>query len=80
MLELAEVARLSAKPSDKSILSSQRSNAGVEDGLREIAPCVIAMCIGGVAVSLRDRQLKVIAIRATGGKEKDPYKISIAQA
>ena len=66
--------------SDKSVLSSQRDDASVEDGLRAIAPCVIAMCTGGVAVALGDRQLKVIAIRATAGKEKDSCKVSVAQA
>jgi len=66
--------------SDKSILSSQRDNAGVDDGLRAIALGVIAMCTRGVAVALGDRQLKVIAIRATAGKEKGSCKVGVAQA
>ena len=66
--------------SDKSVLSSQRGNAGVDDGLRAIALGVIAVWIRRLSVALGDRLLQVAAIRALGGKEKGSCKVSVAQA
>jgi hypothetical protein len=67
--ELAQVP-LRRGASDKSVLSSQRGNAGVD---------VIAVWIRRLSVTLGDRPLQVAAI-AMGGKEKGSCKVSVAQA
>jgi hypothetical protein len=66
--------------SDKSVLSSQRGNAGVDDGLRAMAYRVIAVRIGYRNVGLEYRPLDVVTIWATSGKERASGEVSVPEA
>jgi hypothetical protein len=71
---------LTTEASDKSVLSSQRGNAGVDDGLRAMTHCVIAVWIGYLNVDLGYRPLEIVAIWTTSGKERKAGEVSVARA
>ena len=71
---------LTTEASHKSVLSSQRGNAGVDDDLRAMTHSVIAVWIGYLNVDLAYRRLETVAIWATSGKERKAGEVSVAGA
>jgi len=66
--------------SDESVLSSQRGNASVNDGLRAMAYRVIAVRSGYPNVGLEYRPLDIVTIWATSGKERASGEVSVVGA
>jgi hypothetical protein len=80
MLEYAEVGSGEYGVSDESVLSSQRGNASIEDSLRTMAHCVIAVWLGHLNVNLGCRPLDTVAVWAARGKERESGEVSVAGA
>jgi hypothetical protein len=66
--------------SDKFILSSQRGNAGVDDGLRAMAYRVSAVRIGYPNVALEYRPSEIVTIWATSGKERASGEVIVPES
>jgi hypothetical protein len=64
------------RASDKSVLSSQGGNASVEDGLRAIAPRVIAVRIGHFNVPWEFARCRFSQFGTQAERKREPAKLA----